>query len=231
MKLNGFQLKLIAAFLMLIDHIHQFIPGVPLYFNQIGRVVAPIFLFLAVEGFYHTRNRESYIKRLLVAGAFMFLGSKILVWAFPTSYGIPNNIFLSIGLSMAFLYGLERSKTEKEVLVPILLMGGSFFAITYAEGSQMVLLIVLVFYRFRGNIKALSIAYAALSVFIGLLLTDYQFSVDMWLYEHFQWMMVFSLPFIWSYNGAKGKGWKSFFYIFYPLHIWVLYFIGYGMNV
>ncbi len=65
MKLTGFQLKLIAAFLMLIDHIYQFIPGTPIVFTYFGRLVAPVFIFLAVEGFHYTRNRYEYIGRLL----------------------------------------------------------------------------------------------------------------------------------------------------------------------
>lgn len=38
-----------------------------------------------------------------------------------------------------------------------------------------------------------------------------------------QWMMIFSLPFIFMYNGKKGRGLKYLFYIFYPLHIAILY--------
>ena len=36
---------------------------------------------------------------------------------------------------------------------------------------------------------------------------------------HYQWMMVFALPVILSYNYKQGKKFKYFFYLFYPLHI------------
>lgn len=42
-------------------------------------------------------------------------------------------------------------------------------------------------------------------------------------FDNFQWMMIFSLPFILSYNQKQGKKQKYFFYFFYPIHIIVLY--------
>jgi len=41
-----------------------------------------------------------------------------------------------------------------------------------------------------------------------------------------QWLMVFAaIPMI-LYNREKGRGMKNFFYIFYPLHIYLLYIIA-----
>ncbi|WP_244856961.1 TraX family protein [Oceanobacillus sp. J11TS1] len=42
----------------------------------------------------------------------------------------------------------------------------------------------------------------------------------------YQWFMIAALPLILLYNGKKGIGLKYFFYIFYPAHIIILYFIG-----
>lgn len=46
------------------------------------------------------------------------------------------------------------------------------------------------------------------------------------LYGDPQWMMIFVLPFILIYNGEKGRGLKYLFYIFYPVHIIILYYVG-----
>lgn len=42
----------------------------------------------------------------------------------------------------------------------------------------------------------------------------------------FQWMMLFSLPLLLAYNGKRGKGPKYFFYVYYPVHIAILYTAG-----
>lgn len=45
-------------------------------------------------------------------------------------------------------------------------------------------------------------------------------------FVNYQWFMIFALPFMLMYNGKKGRGMKYLFYIYYPLHIVVLYCIG-----
>ena len=41
-----------------------------------------------------------------------------------------------------------------------------------------------------------------------------------------QWLMVFALPLMLRYNGEKGRGWKWFFYFYYPAHTSVLFFLA-----
>lgn len=43
---------------------------------------------------------------------------------------------------------------------------------------------------------------------------------------NFQWMMIFALPFLLSYNGKRGKGFKKLFYIYYPAHVYLYYLIS-----
>nr|WP_278335426.1 TraX family protein [Clostridium peptidivorans] len=60
--LTGFQLKIIGLLLMIFDHIHEFFNfagDIPVAFNWVGRIVAPIFIFMTVEGYTHTRSKKS----------------------------------------------------------------------------------------------------------------------------------------------------------------------------
>lgn len=226
---NGFQLKMLMAILMLVDHIAQFLPNIPIWFHYLGRIVAPIFFFMLVEGFVHTSNRIKYMKRLFIWGVVMFSGSRILELILPYEQYIPNNIFLSLASCFALLYivdlieKVEDSKAKTKLTIYAVII--SFLAL-FTEASYLGIGMALIFYFFRERKLALSISYIILSsIFLGG-----GFSYENLFLINYQWMMVFSLPFILMYNGERGRSLKYFFYGFYPLHIWILYIIGYFLN-
>lgn len=220
-----FQLKLLMVFLMLLDHIHQFIPGTPLFFTWLGRLVAPTFMFLVAEGLYHTRDRKRYFLRLFSAGVFMALMNQ-LIPLLVSGPQIPNNIFLNLAAAVAFwsLYDEAEKRGKLPKASPALAL--IFLLSLFTEGAFLGVMLVGIFYRLRGERYKISLLYALLSFsffpFSEVLSGDllHAFSAS------FQWMMVLALPFILRYNGERGPGWKGVFYVFYPLHIYALYLIG-----
>ena len=66
--LSSFTLKIIAVVTMLIDHIAMafLAQGSSLYMvmRSIGRLSFPIYCFLLVEGFYHTRDKKKHLYML-----------------------------------------------------------------------------------------------------------------------------------------------------------------------
>jgi len=45
-------------------------------------------------------------------------------------------------------------------------------------------------------------------------------------FQSYQWMMILALPFMLAYNSKRGRKLKYLFYIFYPVHIVMLFYIG-----
>ncbi|MBD5549287.1 MAG: hypothetical protein HDQ97_18190 [Lachnospiraceae bacterium] len=80
--LNAFQIKLLMALLMLLDHlryINNFIPAdIASFFTFISRCVAPMFAYFAVEGIRNTHNLKKYCLRLSIFACIIFSGNKIL---------------------------------------------------------------------------------------------------------------------------------------------------------
>ena len=69
-------LKIIAMILMVLDHVYTYIGlttgiKIPIWFGYLGKLSAPIFCYLIVEGFFHTRSRKNYLKRLFSMGVLM----------------------------------------------------------------------------------------------------------------------------------------------------------------
>jgi hypothetical protein len=242
LSLSNFQLKCIAALLMALDHLRAFFPGLPLWFRYLGRLSAPIFFFLTVEGFFHTRNRARYTARLLTGGVIMAAGSALLTHFFPSDMGLYNNIFLSLGLGTALMSAWQKLQEtrDEQLFRPVIFL--ILLAMLFTEANIYGIMMVLVFCQFRerrGLLAAFYILGALLpSLFSPLrfqppLLIGYNLSLRHFLVIDYQWMMVFALPFFFLYNGELGSrspAAKWFFYIFYPAHLWILYLARYWLT-
>lgn len=250
--LTTFDLKMIGIVLMFIDHIHQMfaIMGAPNWIDWFGRPVATLFFFVSVEGFTHTRNKEKYLFRLLIGFWVMNIGSSLVQHFFSLgNTGLMNNIFTDLFVGVLAMYGLDsfgQFKKQKQMkylliglvclLLPIVL---SFVALAglssgnnlllflarivpmtlFSENSIMVYLMPIMYFL-RNNRKWQCLA---ITIVAGLFLFQ---NIGAAFTVNTQWMMVFSIIPILLYNGEKGKSMKSFFYVFYPAHIWLLYIIA-----
>lgn len=217
---NGFTLKMIMVVFMFFDHIAQFIPNSPYWLHWLGRLVAPIFFFLLTEGYVHTRDSIAYMKRLFTWSAIMFFGNAVIWLLFRREFFIINNIFFSMALGIALLINLEKDNKNNFIIFIIL------FLSAFAEGSIMTTAMVLIFHYLKKDKIKMSFAYIAISA----IFLQGGFTYENLFVQNPQWMMVFALPLILMYNGKRGPNIKYFFYIFYPLHIWILYIIGYFMD-
>lgn len=259
--MTGTALKLLALVLMVMDHIGEFIPGMPIWLRWLGRLSLPLFFYIAMWGFQYTRNRKTYLIRLYWFGVGMTLMNLVLNLLFQNPYmPIINNIFVTIFLSCILVALIEQIRKDRKVglkylawfvllqvastvlcvlainlpiPMPMNTVGALLPNILFNEGSFLFIGLGVLLYYIKDSKKRLVIGYGACCLLFFMLecsmvgITGWTIhTLESLLFNFFQWMMVFSLPFMLLYNGKKGKGFKYLFYMFYPLHIAVLFLIG-----
>lgn len=239
-KLDGFQLKLIAMFVMLLDHLRNYFPEIfPGWIHPLSRLVAPIFAYLMVEGFFYTRNRLKYNLRLWGWAIFMLIGNFVLnsILNIKNVYVI-NNIFMTLALGMTLLNIIELARNNKGIkrigLIAISII--LFPLLIFTEGGSAVIPFILITYFFKDNMKKTIIGYIVLSLILFKMsfvwYGDIKSTIDMLMFNS-DFLFVLAIPFILAYNGERGinnKFTKYLFYIFYPMHIWILAICRFILN-
>ncbi len=239
-KLNSFQLKIIALIVMLMDHLYfAFNTVFPLWFHPLSRFVAPLFGYFLVEGLFHTSNRLKYNFRLFGWAIFMELGNfalnKILS---PKGIIVSNNIFLTLALGLTIINLLEYSKDSQiklkwglRILAIVLIPLGLI-----TEGGIALIPFILITYFFRGNMKKTIIGYAILFILLFIMsfqqMDTLEMTINMLMFNS-DFLLILVVPFILLYNGERGpsnKFNKYLFYVFYPLHLWLLAIIEYVIS-
>lgn len=214
--MNVFSLKIIAILTMMIDHYGViFYKGVDIY-RIIGRIAFPIYCFLLVEGYFHTKDIKKYANRLFI---FALISEIPFDWAF---YGEINfkhqNIFFTLLIGLGTMYLLDNLDKYKTKEIFVCFLAGIISMIVSVDYSIVGIIYILTFYYTRNYPKTIRLSRTALVLFVTNLLT---LSFN----QHFA---LLSLPILYLYNeelGPKNKVLQILFYIAYPLHLMVYYFI------
>ena len=213
-------LKIIAMLTMLIDHVGLILFPQTVIFRIIGRISFPIFAFMIAEGCAHTRNRKKYLLQIAIVAIIC----QVVFTVFTKSY--LQNILLTFSLAVITIFAIDYFISKKTVLSG-LLMALTVLAVAFicyllpevivfedfaVDGTYLsVLLPILVYYAPKKWLKLLATA-----LILCLLPIKLEFPI--------QWYALLSLPLLALYNGSRGKlKIKYLFYLFYPLHLAVLY--------
>ena len=220
--LSGNQLKLIAALSMTLDHI-----GVQIYTDFVllrilGRIAMPIFAYMIAEGSRYTNNRKRYLINMLLIA---FICQLVYFFASGSLY---QCILVTFSLSIVLIYALDRA-TEKKDIKNYILMFITFLSVYFVSevlpivlkntdyavdyGFAGIMLAVLIYFG-RGKITKLVLAAVGL-MFLSIVNGGVQ------------WYSMLAIIPLALYSGKRGKvNMKSFFYIYYPLHLVVINFIS-----
>lgn len=212
-------IKIIACVTMVLDHVKYAIPETTCFATRyLGRIAFPLFAFLVAEGYCHTSNLKKYYKRLTIFALisqipFMLFRSLVGNWQ------MLNILFtLMLGLFAITLF----DKLGRKYYFSLPLVFGVFYLgeILCVDYGWYGVATVFVFYLCRNRKFLRMVAFASLNFiyYYPRLITNYAMaSLISYL---FATLPVILLLF---YNGKLGRKTKYGYYIFYPLHMVILY--------
>lgn len=207
--LDSFTLKMIAIISMLADHIGYIFFPQDMVFRAVGRIAFPIFCFLIVEGFHHTRNHTNYLIRLCIFAIISEIPFDLAFFGTLMDWG-HQNVFLTLAFGLAAIFCLEEMNTKRIYAIPFVLIFAASYFVHCDYGIGGVLLICM-FYLTRET-PWMRFILTALILYI--------------FYGSFELYGLIAMVFITFYNGKRGPQVKMLFYWFYPVHLLVLYAIA-----
>ena len=233
--LDGFALKWIAIVSMVIDHFGSIIldgilapyrvngmirftadmpwlirsaPMIKTVCEALGSVAFPIFCYLLVEGFLHTRSRIRYGLRM---GLFASISEIPCNLAHSRTVWHPSlqNVLFTLCIGVFTLYAVAwaqarfagRQTASILSVAGITLAGAGLAFLVRSEYVFLGIICIVLLYVLRAN------RYWQLAGFAPLLIVS-------------PWILM-AVPPVAAYNGQRGHGSKYFFYVFYPAHFLV----------
>lgn len=233
-ELTAAVLHIIAMTLMLMDHLWATLLPAREWLTCAGRVAFPIFAFMAVEGYFHTRSFKKYILRMLLFAVLSEIPFDLMyggTWFYP----VHQNVLWTFLLGLLGVWLMEqvrkKGKTWMYLLVCVLvvpagLVLGTLCMVDYYGGG---VLTVFVFYFLHGRkwwcfLGQLAALYWLNVELLGGLMYPVQlFGVEFELCQ--QGLALLALIPIWLYRGRQGYHSKPFQYLcyaFYPVHMLLL---------
>ena len=220
--LNSTQIKIIALIAMTFDHIGFYLMGNYIPFRIIGRLAFPLFAFMISEGAKYTKNKLKYFLRIFILGIICQIFYTALVGTFYL------NILITLSLSILIIFSIEFSKKANNkfsFLIPIavssaIILIDYFLAnvikpvgyhLDYSVLGVFLPVIIFIFKNYKLKILATSIGLILLSLSMN----------------HIQFWCLLALIPLMLYNQKAGKyRLKWLFYIYYPLHLGIIYIIN-----
>lgn len=217
--MSAFGLKIIAIITMIIDHLGYAIFGEFSFFNYIGRIAFPIFAFQISEGYIHTKDLKKYFLRL-------FLFAIISQIPFMLFHSIISdqfylNIFFTLLLGLLSIYIYDKCK-YKILGIFLAFIFASIAQITKCDYGFFGVSIILIFYIFKSDIIKADIFFI-IATLLKYIIPCIKYNV--FPHEYLYLFLGTSFPaiFLTLYNGKKGKNTKYLLYMFYPIHLILLY--------
>ena len=226
MQKRGFSqesLKLIACLTMLVDHIGALLMPQYMWMRAIGRLSFPIYCFMLAEGVHYTKNPLKYGLRLFVCMiiseiAFDYALFGMISWDYQN---------VMVALLIGFLLGMCMKQVNQPLFQLLLVVPFALIAewarVDYG-GLGVALMAMFMLTR--------DVPYARILQTVALMAICYLLDETVIVIAGFamrlQLLAVFAMVPIALYSGRKVTSSKALqwaFYLFYPVHLMIIYFI------
>jgi len=214
-------LKIVAIVTMVIDHLGRILYPDLLFLQIIGRLAFPLFAYLAVLGVESTKKPVKYMVTLFV---FALISQVPYYLAFSIQPFEQLNILFSLLLCAITIY--FYNKRSAIAFVPLLISivfptEGSYYVVVTAVGMKLL----------KENWKLGALLLVALNIQFPFISSD--------IFSQIQILALLAVPLIFLHiknkltkeitipgNSLAYSMRKYFFYVFYPLHLTLLFLIS-----
>lgn len=214
------------------------------FLRGVGRLAFPIFCYLLVEGFMHTRSKARYSITLAIFAfiseipfdlalitykSYDTLDLKTIYTSYETQIWESQNVYFTLALAVLAMWAADSIlKKLKDIniylayavsVIPFGLIAWLAYCMNTDYDACGIIVIAVLYYFHNISILATLLAYIFLVLTMS---TPVNGGMEEW-----------SLPafiLINLYNGQRGfikKNFKYFFYIFYPAHLLLIFFLRY----
>lgn len=178
-------------------------------FHIIGRMAFPLFVFLVVEGVHHTGNFRRYLGSMLGFAVLAEIPYNLMYGGKIFAPGGQNTLFTLV-LCMIAVYAIEKLRgrwLSAGAIVAVCTLSAGLLNVDY--GFKAVIMACIMEVLFEKKVLGFSLGCA----FMGL-------------FNPWEFCCLAAAPLIKLYNGERGLKLKYMFYIYYPLHIVIIYIIA-----
>ena len=230
-KLTSFDLKIIAILAMTINHIEFIFKDIynPLWWQiiylTIGKITFPIMAYLLNLGFQKTKSKTQYIIRL---------GIYALISIIPYHYTIGintdatiyplNNILFTLMIGLLLITILDKLKPSKMMQVLFLIIAS---ALTFNSDWNIIGVLIIYFFYKDSKIESKTLIIIATTTSI----INFIATLDITSFTYLG--IILSIPILKNTNDERGYSnnlIKHGFYIYYPLHLSVLFILHLLIN-
>jgi hypothetical protein len=233
--LTGNMIKIIAAVLMVVDHTGVILMQEGGILRILGRISMPLFAYMIAEGAKYTKNKLKYLG--MIAG----LATACQLIFYFAMHELYMCILVTFSLSITLIYALDFVKWAYlsgkgnvfiqaiSIILLFVLVGATYYLTTIFQIDYGFFGIMMPVFASITDMRGYEIPEKSRwieSNFVRVLLMAIPMLLRMAYSEPIMWYSFLALPILLLYSEKRGR-WKMkyFFYIFYPVHLGLIYII------